>query len=129
MNLNSCRWLMLGLLALVPIASGCADRSVPAAAAMKPDMAKPTVATAANKVVIDNFTYSPAELTVPVGAKVTWTNRDDVPHTVTSPKKPRLLDSGTLDTDQSFSHVFTEPGTYEYFCTVHPKMTGKVIAK
>jgi plastocyanin len=123
---------MLGLLALVPIASGCADRTVPAAAApatMKTEMAKPTVATADNRVVIDNFTYSPAELTVPVGAKVTWTNRDDVPHTVTSPEKPRLLDSGTLDTDQSFSHIFPAPGTYEYFCTVHPKMTGKIIVK
>jgi plastocyanin len=93
-------------------------------------MAVDVVETAAGKteqVAIDNFTYRPAVLTVAAGTKVTWVNRDDVPHTVTSPAKPRVLDSGTLDTDQSFSHVFSKPGTYEYFCAVHPKMTGKVI--
>jgi amicyanin len=80
-------------------------------------------------VTIDNFTYSPARLTVAAGTKVTWTNRDDVPHTVTSPSKPRLLDSSSLDTDQSYSFTFREPGTYDYFCAVHPKMTGQVIVK
>lgn len=81
------------------------------------------------RVVIDNFTFDPHRLTVAAGTKVTWINRDDVPHTVTSPARPRLLDSSTLDTDQSFSHVFTAPGTYDYYCTVHPKMTGQVIVK
>jgi plastocyanin len=84
---------------------------------------------APTEVVIDNFTYSPAKLTVAKGAKVTWINHDDVPHTVTSTSKPRLLDSPTLDTDDKFSFVFTKPGVYEYFCAVHPKMTGQVVVK
>ena len=83
----------------------------------------------ANQVTIDNFTFQPAELTVSVGAKVTWVNRDDVPHTATSTAKPRLFNSNALDTDDTFSFVFTTPGTYDYFCAVHPKMTGRVIVK
>ena len=82
-----------------------------------------------SEVVIDNFTYSPVKLTVATGARVTWINHDDVPHTVTSTTKPRLLDSPTLDTDDKFSFVFTKPGVYDYFCAVHPKMTGQVIVK
>jgi plastocyanin len=81
------------------------------------------------RVVIDNFTFSPATLTVPAGTAVTWVNHDDVPHTVTSPSRPRLLDSPTLDTDESFTHVFKTPGTYDYYCTVHPRMTAQVIVK
>jgi plastocyanin len=81
------------------------------------------------EVVIDNFTFSPATLTVAAGTKVTWVNRDDVPHTATSTATPRVFDSRTLDTDGRFSFVFSTPGTYEYFCAVHPKMTGKVIVK
>ncbi len=83
----------------------------------------------ANTVVIDNFTFAPTELTVPVGAEVTWVNRDDVPHTATSTVKPRVFDSGALDTDQTYSHVFTTAGEYEYFCAVHPHMTGRVVVK
>src|SRR5262245_11803166 len=70
------------------------------------------------KVTIDNFTFSPAKLTISAGTEVTWLNQDDVPHTVTSTAKPKAFDSGTLDTDQKFSHVFKEPGTYDYFCAV-----------
>jgi plastocyanin len=85
--------------------------------------------TAPNQVVIDNFTFSPAKLTVAVGAEVTWVNRDDVPHTATSTTKPREIDSHTLDTDDRFTHVFKAPGIYEYFCAVHPHMTGQIIVK
>jgi amicyanin len=81
------------------------------------------------EVTIDNFSFNPPVLTVAVGTKVTWLNRDDVPHTVTSTTKPRIIDSPTLDSDQSFSHIFTRPGTYDYFCAVHPKMTGKIVVK
>jgi len=84
---------------------------------------------APNQVVIDNFTYSPVSLTVSAGTKVTFVNHDDVPHTVTSPSKPRILDSPTLDTDDKFTFEFKTPGTYDYFCAVHPKMTGKIIVK
>lgn len=81
------------------------------------------------QITIDNFAYSPSKLTVQPGTTVTWVNRDDVPHTATSSKKPRAFDSGTLDTDQKFSHVFSTPGTYDYFCAVHPHMTGQIIVK
>jgi plastocyanin len=84
---------------------------------------------AATEVVIDNFTFEPPMLTINAGAEVTWINHDDVPHTATSSTKPRVFDSGTLDTDQRFSHVFATPGTYDYFCAVHPKMTGRIIVK
>jgi plastocyanin len=82
-----------------------------------------------NQVVIDNFRFGPRVLTVAAGTRVTWVNRDDVPHTATSSGKPRAFDSGTLDTDGRFSFVFTTPGTYDYFCAVHPHMTGRVVVK
>jgi len=74
---------------------------------------------------IVNFRFSPRTLTVPVGTKITWTNRDDVPHTVTSVNK--VFSSPMLDTEESFSKVFNEPGTFDYFCAMHPKMTGTVL--
>ena len=74
-------------------------------------------------VHIDNFTFQPAELTVKTGATITWTNRDDIPHTVVCAGKFR---SKTLDTDDSFSFTFTAPGEYKYFCSLHPHMTGMV---
>jgi plastocyanin len=81
------------------------------------------------RVVIDNFAYSPREITVAPGSRVLWLNRDDVPHTVTSSAKPKAFDSGALDDEESFSFIFQAPGTYEYFCALHPHMTGKVIVK
>jgi plastocyanin len=81
------------------------------------------------QIVIDNFTYNPAEITITAGTKVTWVNHDDVPHTATSNVKPRKFDSGTLDTDDKFSYVFTAPGTYDYFCAVHKHMTARITVK
>ncbi len=75
------------------------------------------------KITIDNFTFAPAELTVKVGTTVTWTNHDDIPHTVVSAGKFR---SKTLDTDDSFSFTFTAAGDYKYFCSLHPHMTGMI---
>jgi plastocyanin len=75
------------------------------------------------KVSIDNFTFQPAELTVKVGTTVTWTNHDDIPHTVVSAGKFR---SKTMDTDGSFSFTFTDAGDYKYFCSLHPHMTGTI---
>jgi amicyanin len=80
------------------------------------------------QVKIDNFSFGPSTLTVPVGATVTWTNQDDVPHSVTS-AEGKTLKSPVLDTDQKFSYTFTEAGTYPYYCAIHPKMTGKVIVR
>jgi plastocyanin len=81
------------------------------------------------EIVIDNFTFAPATVTIAPGTRVVWVNHDDVPHTATSTSKPKRFDTGTLDTDQKYAHVFTEPGTYNYFCAVHPKMTGQIIVK
>ena len=78
------------------------------------------------QVKIDNFTFSPQQLTVKAGTTVTWTNDDDIPHTVTSPAKFR---SKALDTDQTFSFTFTTPGTYTYFCSLHPHMTGSIVVE
>jgi 3',5'-cyclic-AMP phosphodiesterase len=82
---------------------------------------------AGQRVSIDNFSFTPNTLTVPVGATVTWTNKDDVPHTVVSTKKQ--FASRALDTDERFSYQFTAPGTYPYYCSVHPTMTGTVVVK
>ncbi|HEV2968772.1 MAG TPA: cupredoxin family copper-binding protein [Pirellulales bacterium] len=84
---------------------------------------------APNQVTIDNFAFNPQTLTVHVGTKVTWINHDDVPHTATSAVKPTVFDSKALDTDDKFSFVFTAPGTYPYFCAVHPHMTGEIVVK
>jgi plastocyanin len=78
-------------------------------------------------VKIDNFSFGPATLTVAAGTTVTWTNRDDIPHTVVSDDK--VFKSKVLDTDEKFSFTFTKPGTFGYFCSIHPKMTGKVVVE
>jgi len=72
---------------------------------------------------IDNFTFAPQELTLKVGDSVTWTNHDDIPHTIVSAGKFR---SKTLDTDGTFSFTFTTAGDYKYFCSLHPHMTGMI---
>jgi plastocyanin len=79
------------------------------------------------EVKIDNFSFGPDPITVAAGTTVTWTNRDDIPHTVVSTDK--VFKSKVLDTDGTFSYTFSKPGTYPYFCSVHPKMTGKVIVQ
>ena len=82
----------------------------------------------AYQVKIDNFSFGPATLTVPIGTTVTWINQDDVPHNVIS-SEGKTLKSPVLDTDQKFSYTFTTAGTYSYYCGIHPKMTGKVMVK
>ncbi len=82
-----------------------------------------------NQVIIDNFTFGPTKLTIPVGTKVTWVNHDDVPHVVKSTGTEKRFTSHALDTDEQFSYVFTAPGTYNYFCAIHPMMTGQIIVK
>ena len=77
-------------------------------------------------VKIDNFTFGPQELKVKAGTTVTWTNGDDIPHTVVSPNAFR---SKVMDTDGTFSFTFTTPGTYKYFCSLHPHMTGTIIVE
>src|SRR5713101_294896 len=86
---------------------------------------QPSAATA--EVKIDNFSFGPQTLTVPVGTTVTWTNRDDIPHTVVS--TDGVFKSKVRDTDEKFSYTFAKAGTYPYYCSVHPKMTGKVVVQ
>jgi plastocyanin len=84
--------------------------------------------SAANAVVkIDNFSFGPQTLAVPVGTTVTWTNSDDIPHTSVSTEG--VFKSKVLDTDEKFSYTFTKAGTYPYYCTIHPKMTGTVVVQ
>jgi plastocyanin len=84
-------------------------------------------AAANAEVKIDNFSFGPQTVTVPVGATVTWTNHDDIPHTVVS--TDGVFKSKVRDTDEKFSYTFTKSGTYPYYCTIHPKMTGKVVVQ
>jgi plastocyanin len=77
------------------------------------------------QVSVDNFTFGPASLSVPVNSAVTWVNKDDIPHVIAS--SDGLFKSKALDTDQTYSYTFTKPGTYPYYCSIHPKMVGKII--
>jgi amicyanin len=79
------------------------------------------------EIKIDNFSFTPRSITVKVGTAVTWTNRDDIPHNVVSTQKK--FSSPVLDTDEAFSFTFQEPGTYPYFCKIHPMMTGTTVVE
>src|SRR6478735_5575358 len=79
------------------------------------------------KIAIDNFVFGPERLTVKAGTTVTWTNRDDIPHTVAS--KDRLFKSKVMDTEESYSFTFSTPGEYAYFCSLHPHMTGTIVVE
>lgn len=83
------------------------------------------IAAASTEVRVDNFTFSPPTLTVTTGTTVTWVNGDDIPHTIVA--KDRSFRSKALDTGDRFSFTFTTPGDYDYFCSLHPHMVGKVI--
>jgi plastocyanin len=110
-----------------------AGLAVPVMMAMLLLVASPSVKasdapSAANaEVKIDNFSFGPQSLTISVGTTVVWTNRDDIPHTVVSTEG--VFKSKVRDTDENFSYTFTKAGTYPYFCSVHPKMTGKVVVQ
>jgi len=85
------------------------------------------VEASAVEVRIDNFSFSPTSLVVKAGTQITWTNRDDIPHTVV--EEDKVFQSRVLDTDEKFMFTPTKPGTYTYYCSLHPKMTGKVIVR
>jgi len=80
-------------------------------------------------VLIDNYQFSPNSLTVPAGATVTWINKDSEVHSVESDSTPPTFKSGGLDTDDKFTFTFTNAGTYDYHCTLHPHMTGKIVVQ
>jgi len=109
----------LGFAALAIVILMVAGRSTTFGVAVED---KPTA-----QVKIDNFVFSPNPLTVPAGSTIRWTNQDDIPHNVVSDDKS--FKSKVLDTDETFTYTFTKPGTYTYFCSIHPKMTGKVVVQ
>jgi len=84
-----------------------------------------TAGAGEQQVIVDNFSFAPAMTAVPAGSTITWTNRDDVPHNIVSTEQK--FKSPVLDTDERFSHTFAAPGTYKYYCSIHPKMTGQVV--
>src|SRR6185369_1919501 len=84
-------------------------------------------AAAGTQVVVDNFSFAPATASVAVGTTVTWTNHDDIPHNVVSTE--RVFKSPVLDTDETFSHTFDAAGTFKYYCSLHPRMTGQVVVR
>jgi len=83
---------------------------------------------AAAAVGIDNFTFNPQTVTVKAGTTVTWTNKDDIPHGIAATNNA-FKRSQALDTDDSFSFTFSTPGTYQYFCYIHPHMTGTIVVE
>jgi plastocyanin len=111
---------IVGLLATVMVATLLLSAGSPRSSAN-------TAEPASAEVKVDNFSFGPATLTVAVGTTVTWTNRDDIPHTVVSTDK--VFKSKVLDTDEKFSFTFSKAGTYPYFCSIHPKMTGSVVVQ
>ena len=106
----------LVIVAMIAIASFCAAKGL--SAENQP---------AAVTIAIDNFSFTPKEVTIEKGTTVTWINHDDVPHTVVSTSQK--FRSKALDTDDKYSFTFTEAGGYEYFCSVHPVMMGKITVK
>lgn len=92
------------------------------AADVVPSKGKPS------EVAIQNFAFSPKTITVPAGTRVVWTNRDEEPHTVTSAGN-QFTSSKALDSGDAYATTFTKPGTYTYYCSIHPMMVGTVIVQ
>lgn len=86
-------------------------------------------AVAANEIVIEHFSFGPPNLTVAAGSKVVWTNHDDDPHTIVGEDSANPFKSPPLDTDESFAFTFDKPGTYRYFCSIHPRMQGTIVVQ
>ncbi len=119
------RTRMLGVAILLAALTSGPRQNILAAA--PPANSSSEVAVREVVVKIDNFSFSPATITVPVGTTVRWTNRDDIPHTVVS--DDNVFKSKALDTDEAFTYTFTKLGTYGYFCSIHPTMIAKVVVQ
>jgi plastocyanin len=116
------KWILgLAVIAVAAIAMVAGTRVILAESSGE----KPASAAA---IKIDNFSFGPATITIPAGSTVTWTNNDDVPHVVTSDDN-KMFKSKALDTDDRFSFTFTKPGTYNYYCAIHPKMTAQIVVQ
>lgn len=94
---------------------------------LQPRQAKAGDAAVGTEVKVDNFTFAPQTVTVPVNSTVTWVNKDDIPHVIAA--NDGSFKSKALDTDQKFSYTFSKAGTYAYYCSIHPKMVGKIVVQ
>jgi plastocyanin len=126
------RWGGLALIAMLSVItlSGrvAFSASEPQGASRAAKIASTGVSTdSTTEVKIDNFAFTPGEVTVKAGTQVSWINHDDIPHTVDSTQGK--FKSAALDTDDKFQFRFTEPGEYPFYCRMHPKMTGKIIVQ
>jgi plastocyanin len=110
-----------GLLTALPLA--VAALLVLSAARAKSEDTK----TSPTEVRVDNFSFGPETLTVPLNSTVTWVNKDDVPHVIAS--TDGVFKSRALDTDDRYSYTFAKAGTYSYYCSIHPKMVGRVVVQ
>lgn len=124
---------VLVILSFVVLISGCTQQA-PGTGSGQGNTTPPTEQGAIHEVVIKNFAFDPAEITIKKGDTVKWTNEDSAPHFVASNPHPThtdlpALSSGTLSTGQSFSLAFTKTGTFGYHCHLHPSMTGTVIVE
>ena len=115
------RFYVAGLVLAIPITVALVMLLAPTRA--KSDEAR----SQSTEIRVDNFTFAPATLTVSQNRTVTWVNKDDIPHVIAS--NDGLFKSQALDTDDKFSFTFTKPGTYAYYCSIHPKMQGKVVVQ
>jgi plastocyanin len=111
----------------VAAALGAATAAIVAATVL-PSWAQNVPQGNASAISIDNFTFTPQTLTLNAGTTVTWTNKDDIPHGIASANNA-FAKSKALDTDDSYSFTFTIPGTYKYFCYIHPHMTGTIVVQ
>jgi plastocyanin len=116
---NACIAAALAILAAAAV--------LPAAAAQAAATQAAEAQAAETEVKIDNFTFAPQSITVKAGTTVTWSNDDDIPHTVAA--KTKLFKSKALDTGDKFSFTFTTPGAFEYFCSLHPHMTATIVVE
>jgi amicyanin len=112
---------MPGMTAMPAPATAPASGPAPAG----PSASAPAAPAGSNAVTIENFKFDPATVTVPVGTTVTWTNKDEEPHTIAA--KDGSFHSPALDTKGTYSFAFTKPGSYDYICSIHPFMTGTVV--
>jgi plastocyanin len=94
---------------------------------LQPTRARGEAAASPLQVQVDNFTFGPATLNVPVNSTVTWVNKDDLPHVIAS--NDGVFKSKALDTEDKYSYTFSKAGTYAYFCSIHPKMVGKIVVQ
>jgi plastocyanin len=126
MNIFSRKFISLGLFAISVVVPLTASAD---SVATRDDVNSSVQKSQTQKVTIGNFTFQPNTLTVSIGTELTWVNEDDVPHIVVGVDSDSPIKSKPLDTDDRYSITLTKPGTYKYFCSMHPHMTGTIVVE